>query len=152
MSRSRVSYIGNGFFRIAVFSFFLSVITLTATPSFAEQVNTGKPLMEKVTLGVQKLLMPFIANNGQVDERVLFYAQTISGTVFVTKDCEIVYALLNNSSELDVQSLESDGGRQRPEARSWEPEARCQKTEARSQNQIRNQKSAILNPKYGVLP
>ncbi len=44
-------------------------------------------------LEVQKLQMPFIANNGQVDERILFYAQTFGGTVFVNKDGEIVYSL-----------------------------------------------------------
>ena len=37
--------------------------------------------------------MPFIANNGQVDEQVEFYAKTFGGTVFVTKDSEIVYVL-----------------------------------------------------------
>src|SRR3990167_5117121 len=41
----------------------------------------------------QKLQMPFIANNGQVDEQVEFYAKTFGGTVFVTRDGEIVYAL-----------------------------------------------------------
>ena len=37
--------------------------------------------------------MPFIANNGQMDEQVRFYAKTFGGTVFVTKEGEIVYAL-----------------------------------------------------------
>jgi len=37
--------------------------------------------------------MPFIANNGQTNERVKFYANTFGGTVFVTKDGEIVYSL-----------------------------------------------------------
>ncbi len=41
----------------------------------------------------KKLQIPFIANNGQVDERVKFYANTFGGTVFVTNDGEIVYAL-----------------------------------------------------------
>ena len=41
----------------------------------------------------QKLQMPFIANNGQVDEQVEFYAKTFGGAVYVTKDGEIVYAL-----------------------------------------------------------
>src|SRR3989304_9404909 len=41
----------------------------------------------------QKLQMPFIANNGQVDEQVRFYANTFGGTVFVTKDGDIVYSL-----------------------------------------------------------
>ena len=47
----------------------------------------------------KKLQMPFIANNGQVDKQVKFYANTFGGTVFVTKDGEIVYSLPNNSSE-----------------------------------------------------
>jgi len=59
-----------------------------------------------------KLQMPFIANNGQMDEKVKFYANTFGGTVFVTKNGEIVYALPNNSSELGVRSLESEGKRQ----------------------------------------
>ena len=37
--------------------------------------------------------MPFIANNGQVNEQVRFYAKTFGGTVFVTKEGEIVYSL-----------------------------------------------------------
>ncbi|HLE87209.1 MAG TPA: hypothetical protein VI727_06065 [Candidatus Brocadiaceae bacterium] len=37
--------------------------------------------------------MPFIANEGQVDERVAFYAKTFGGTVFVTKDGDIMYSL-----------------------------------------------------------
>src|SRR3990167_4079738 len=49
----------------------------------------------------KKLQMPFIANNGQTDEKVKFYANTFGGTVFVTKDGEIVYALpASKSGEL----------------------------------------------------
>src|SRR3990167_7528418 len=58
-----------------------------------------------------KLQMPFIANNGQMDERVKFYANTFGGTVFVTEDGEIVYALPNNSSELGVESLKGKNDR-----------------------------------------
>jgi hypothetical protein len=39
------------------------------------------------------LTVPFLANDGQVDARVDFYARTFGGTVFVTRDGEIVYAL-----------------------------------------------------------
>ncbi|OQY98407.1 MAG: hypothetical protein B6D35_12205 [Candidatus Brocadia sp. UTAMX2] len=42
---------------------------------------------------VYKLQMPFIANEGQANEEVRFYANTFGGTVFVTKDGELVYAL-----------------------------------------------------------
>ena len=58
-----------------------------------------------------KLQIPFIANNGQVDDRVVFYANTFGGTVFVTKDGDIVYTLPNNSAELGVQSLEGKNDR-----------------------------------------
>jgi|SRR5581483_1005279 len=37
--------------------------------------------------------IPFIPNEGQVNERVGFYAKTLGGTVFVTKTGEIVYSL-----------------------------------------------------------
>ena len=37
--------------------------------------------------------MSFVADQGQVDERVAFYTHTFGGTCFVTKKGEIVYAL-----------------------------------------------------------
>ncbi|OOP55989.1 MAG: hypothetical protein AYP45_12020, partial [Candidatus Brocadia carolinensis] len=60
--------------------------------AFAQE-GTGKPSKEEVMQKAQKLRMPFIANEGQTDKRVAFYAQTFGGTVFVTKEGEIVYAL-----------------------------------------------------------
>lgn len=47
-------------------------------------------------LKTRKLHMPFIANNGQMDVQVKFYAKTFGGTVFVAKDGKIVYALPNH--------------------------------------------------------
>jgi len=55
----------------------------------------------------KKLQIPFIANNGQVDKQVKYYANTFGGTVFVTKEGEIVYALPNNSSDVETQCLAS---------------------------------------------
>ena len=154
LSRSRVSYIGNGFFRIANFSFFLSIVTLTVTPSFAEQGNAGKPLMKKVTPEVQKLQMPFIANNGQVDERVLFYAQTFSGTVFVTKDGEIVYALPTSKSgesrdrmsEARSQKLEAGI----PNADTGKRHKNLQTANSKSKTQNVNPQSEICNPQSEI--
>jgi hypothetical protein len=37
--------------------------------------------------------IPFIANAGQTDPAVAYYAQTFAGTVFVTRDGRIVYSL-----------------------------------------------------------
>ena len=61
--------------------------------NYPEQGDSGKPTKEAVIQKIQTLQMPFIANEGQVDEQVAFYAKTFGGTVFVTKDGEIVYAL-----------------------------------------------------------
>src|SRR3990167_66372 len=68
------------------------------------------PQLDKAVFAqkTRKLQMPFIANNGQVDGQVEFYANTFGGTVFVTKDGEIVYALPNNSSELGVGSQKTE--------------------------------------------
>ena len=59
------------------------------------QTTIGDPQFKKaeVIQRTKKLQMPFIANEGQTDERVMFYANTFGGTVFVTKDGEIVYSL-----------------------------------------------------------
>ena len=42
--------------------------------------------------------IPFIANAGQTDPRVAYYAQTFAGTVFVTRDGRIVYSLPGEKS------------------------------------------------------
>src|SRR4030067_2950566 len=47
----------------------------------------------------KKLQMPFIANEGQTDERVMFYANTFGGTVFITKNGEFVYSLPQRKNE-----------------------------------------------------
>ena len=69
----------------------------------------GEPQLDKAEFArkTKKLQIPFIANNGQVDEQVRFYAKTFGGTVFVTKNGEIVYSLPNNSSDVETQCLAS---------------------------------------------
>lgn len=46
---------------------------------------------------ISKLIIPFIENDGQVDERVGYYASTFAGTVFVAED-SITYTLMNGGS------------------------------------------------------
>lgn len=41
----------------------------------------------------QRLQIPFIANEHQMDERVAFFTNTFGGCIFVTNDGEIVYSL-----------------------------------------------------------
>lgn len=41
----------------------------------------------------QRLQIPFIANEHQMDERVAFFTNTFGGSIFVTNDGELVYSL-----------------------------------------------------------
>src|SRR3989338_1611024 len=82
---------------------------LLFTPVLTANGPATKPTNQEFKQKTAKLQMPFIANNGQVDEQVKFYAKTFGGTVFVTKEGEIVYALPGSrpedaSSQLKVGS------------------------------------------------
>ena len=48
---------------------------------------------ERVNNALGRLSLPFIANQGQVDKDVAYYAPTFAGTVFVTHKGEVVYGL-----------------------------------------------------------
>src|SRR5574341_291036 len=61
----------------------------------ADQDREIKPSKAEIIQNTQKLQIPFIANKGQSDGRVMFYANSFGGTVFVTKDGEIIYSLSN---------------------------------------------------------
>src|SRR4029453_12342439 len=54
---------------------------------------SGPPTPAEVARQVDRLAVPFVANAGQSDPRVAYYASTFSGTVFVTRQGEVVYAL-----------------------------------------------------------
>ncbi len=74
------------------FSVSLLVIFLTilfANPTYAGTQLKTQDLKPKIA----KLNIPFIVNQGQTDEDVRYYANTFSGTVFVTKDGSVVYSL-----------------------------------------------------------
>ena len=58
-------------------------------PVFTNSGHTKDGIMK----GIRKIHVPFIANQGQVDEQVAFYANTFGGMVYVTKKGEIVYSL-----------------------------------------------------------
>ncbi len=72
---------------------FLLISTCFASSILAGESGGACPTKEEIIRKTGALQMPFIANNGQVDEQVKFYAKTFGGTVFVTKDGEIVYSL-----------------------------------------------------------
>ncbi len=61
---------------------------------------------------MKKLHVPFIANEGQADEQVKYYAKTFAGSVFVTKDGEIVYSLRRPAgASLSAAGASQESGR-----------------------------------------
>lgn len=77
--------------------FTLPVILMLAvsliSPLLADQEGVSKTPKAEVIQKTQKLQMPFIANAGQINGRVKYYVRTFGGSVYVTKDGEIVYSL-----------------------------------------------------------
>ena len=71
--------------------------SMVALALFALLGASGAALAAPVEARVQAQLagarMPFLANEGQVDARVAYYAPTFAGTVFVTREGQVVYAL-----------------------------------------------------------
>src|SRR3990167_2972576 len=77
---------------------------LLFTPVLTANEPATKPTNQEFKQKTAKLHMPFIANNCQVDEQVKFYAKTFGGTVFVTKEGEIVYALPHTAADASTLS------------------------------------------------
>src|SRR5215510_16428613 len=65
---------------------FLSLAGCSLRPS-------ASPTTAEVAGRLDRLAVPFVANAGQSDPRVAYYAPTFSGTVFVTGEGDLVYAL-----------------------------------------------------------
>ena len=53
----------------------------------------GAESKERVIEALRGISIPFIKNEGQVDKRVKFYARTFGGTLFITRDGQLVYNL-----------------------------------------------------------
>src|SRR6266540_7472568 len=69
----------------------LGIILLVV--SSASRADTGSGAMEAARQKLGGVRVPFIANAGQSDPAVAYYAPTFAGTVFVTRDGRIVYSL-----------------------------------------------------------
>lgn len=105
----------------AKFSTFGCMTALLLTMFFvktlsAEQMGADKPTKAEVIQKTKKIQIPFIANMGQTDKRVKFYANTFGGTVFVTKEGEIGYSLIKTERQLENSKAD--------EIRNLKPEAR----------------------------
>src|SRR5262245_66656378 len=68
----------------------LAVLPLAAACSLR---RSAPPAAAEVADRLGRLAVPFVANAGQSDPRVAYYAPTFSGTVSVTGEGDLVYAL-----------------------------------------------------------
>src|SRR5262245_39901755 len=68
----------------------LAALSLVASCSLR---TSAPPTTAAVAERLDRLAVPFVQNSGQSDPRVAYYAPTFSGTVFVTGEGEVVYAL-----------------------------------------------------------
>jgi len=62
-------------------------------PLLADQASKSTISFAEVAQKTQNIRIPFIANAGQTDERVEFYANTSWGNVSVTKAGGIMYSI-----------------------------------------------------------
>ena len=67
-----------------------------STPKRSKKSNLPPVNMDRseITHRIAKLSIPFICNTGQTNKKVKYYARTFGGNVFITKDGEIVYSLV----------------------------------------------------------
>jgi len=75
---------------LCCFSISLTMVLFAPTLSLA---NTNSQRSAEIKSSMHTLRMPFVANQGQMDERVAFSAKTLGGTLFVTHEGELVYSL-----------------------------------------------------------
>src|SRR5262249_22725531 len=68
----------------------LAILAFAASCSLP---TSAPPTPAEVPRQLDRLAVPFVANAGQNDPRVAYSASTFSGTVFVTREGELVYAL-----------------------------------------------------------
>jgi len=71
----------------------LALVLAIAIPEACAAVTKPQLSRESVAARLATVRVPFVANTGQLDPRVSYYAPTFAGTVFVTNDGRVVYAL-----------------------------------------------------------
>jgi len=76
--------------------------TFTESEKTPTEVNGSQNLYEKSNLvdstKLAQVRLPFIENQGQIDEKVKYYVSTFAGTIFVTEN-GLTYSLTDNSDD-----------------------------------------------------
>jgi hypothetical protein len=63
------------------------------SPNPADAFAGKSPGSLEIKPQTSKIQLPFIANEGQIDNRVRYYAQTFNGSFFITQNGELVYSI-----------------------------------------------------------
>jgi hypothetical protein len=77
----------------------VAILVLPVLGASAKEEDSSAIPKSEVLSKVSKLHIPFIPNEGQMDERVKYYARSFGGTVFVTEVGEIFYSLPKREEE-----------------------------------------------------
>ncbi len=82
-------------FSLGTLSALLLALIYTISNSKLEptKLTHSKLKEQQVRAKLSNVSIPFIQNTGQTNKQVSFYAKTFAGTVFITKDGQIVYSL-----------------------------------------------------------
>jgi len=75
------------------------LINTSSLNSTSHDTNVLDNTKQNISNTVGKLSIPFIPNQGQMDEQVKFYANTFAGTVFITEAGQITYALTKSDNK-----------------------------------------------------
>jgi len=93
---------------ILVFGSLAPVLVLTALAINSPLIEIQNPISESFesdlkvdTAKLGSLQIPFIQNQGQLNEEVKFYVSTFTGTIFVTES-ELTYSLIGVASDDDT--------------------------------------------------
>jgi hypothetical protein len=105
--------------RSTLFAFpIVAILTLTAvSSSFSTSCRArgriDRPNDLRLAERLSAVHVPFIANEGQANATVAYYAATFAGSVFVTRDGEIVYALPARGAPAPVDNATASASQKR---------------------------------------
>lgn len=79
-----------------VFLFVIAILaggTVLISSALSRENSANSFTRQDLMSQVHRLQIPFVANEGQTDAQVRFYAKTFGGSIFVQKDGSIIYSL-----------------------------------------------------------
>ncbi|MBI2570868.1 MAG: hypothetical protein HYV63_28020 [Candidatus Schekmanbacteria bacterium] len=94
----------------------MTFLLLGRSLAMGRELLIANPVRPAVRAALPELGLPFVANDGQLEESVQYYARTFAGPVFVTRAGEVVYSL---PGRLQAAGAEPVAGSLGPASRRW---------------------------------